>query len=186
MEEKGEQKKEPILEKRKPGRPRKISKIHALAHRDMTQALAKWKGFTAIQLMILEMKMQGKSDKEIAEVMDCNISTVTRNRRKYEKGAWFQSITDTMIDFLPLAKMSLKKLLYEGNPIVTIAFFKGMGVWKDRHDVHHKADPEKIKADFIKRARGTLGIEAKAQLKEMGVDVDKPTGAEEKPDESQG
>lgn|GEM_PF-7042350 len=172
-------------EKKKVGRPRMMSKIHALSDRDLTQRLDKWKGFTAVQLMILEMKIANKSDKEIAEAMQCHPDTIKRHRHKYEKGVWFQEIGDTMVDFLPLAKMSLKKLLYEGNPIVTIAFFKGMGVWKDRHDIHHTADPKKLQADFVKRARGTLGIEAKEQLKEMGMDVDKPVEGEEKFGENQ-
>lgn len=170
--------------KKKVGRPKMISKIHALSKRDLTEALNKWKGMSAVQLFILENKVAGKSDKEIAEIMGVCPDTVKRRRQEYQRLEWFQDSTASMFQLLPLLISSIKYNLFVGNPLVTISMAKGMGFWTERHEIHHKKDAKKLQADFVKRVKGTLGMEAKAQLKEMDIDIDNLPGGEKKPDEN--
>lgn len=159
--------------KKRIGRPKLISKIHALSKRDLKEALNKWKGMSAVQLFILENKVAGKSDKEIAEIMGVCSDTVKRQRQKYEKQEWFQDASTSMFQLLPLLISSIKYNLYVGNPLVTISMAKGMGFWTERHEIHHKKDPKKMQEAFEKRLKGTLGVNVKKQLREAGIDPDK-------------
>jgi len=68
---------------------------------------------------------------------------------------------------------SLRWNLLDGNPIVTIAYMKGLGIFKERHEVTHMVDKAKQQEKFKNQMEKTLGLEMKKQLEEIGVDTEK-------------
>jgi len=161
----------------KKGRPRKISKYNALQRQEIgkqaSKTFKKFKNMSVVQYLIMSGKILGKTDKEIAEKLDCHRNTISNERRKLESEEWYKDIGLGVLDMAPLGLEALRVNLMQANPIVTIAFFKGLGIWTDKHEVQHKSDPATLKKKFAERVEATLGLKAKEQLEKMGVDLKK-------------
>lgn len=158
---------------------RQFSQVNLNKKREASKTFRRWKKLTVVQYLIMAGKIQGKSDAEIAKQLDCHTATVARERKKFQGTEWIKEVTTTVLDLWPLFIESLRVNALEANPIVTIAYFKGMGVFKDKQEVAITVDKKTQQEKFKRQIEGTLGIEAKKQLAEAGIDPEKEVKKEE-------
>jgi hypothetical protein len=157
---------------------RRKSELMKMQKRAITNQASKTfkslKSMNVAQYLILSGKISGKSDAEIARQLDCHECTVKRERQKLQSSEWMTTIMLNVLDLAPLFVESLRTLALKGDAFTTVSYFKGMGLFKDKHEITHKADPATQQKKFADRLDKTLGVKAKEQLQGIGVDVDKP------------
>jgi len=124
----------------------------------------KFKDMSVAQYLILSGKVTGKSDEEIAKQLDCHVTTVQKHKKDLQKSEWMQDVVLKVLDMADLWVESLRVNLLHGNPIVTIAYGKGLGVFVDKHEVTQKIDRQKQKEKFVEQVEGTLGIDLEKDI----------------------
>lgn len=161
----------------KPRQKRKYSKITKIQKdvldRQTKGIFAKWKGLNAAQMLIFLGKAKGKSDEAISKELGCAPCTVTRERRKYEKSDWFEDMVGGVLDLGPLWLSAMRFLLMKPDAYATVMYGKGTGLLRDRTEVTYKVEKQAMQEKFKERVNKLLGVKAKEQLAEIGVDLEK-------------
>lgn len=160
------------------GEHNKTSKYTAIKRAERgnppTATFQKLKNMSVAQYLILTGKVTGKNDKEIAEQLDCHVSTVQRERKKLQSSDWVQDVVVKVLDLADIWVESMRVNLLQGNPIVTIAYGRGIGALKDKHEITHKVDRKEQQKKFVEQMESTLGLKAKQQVEDtLDIDLEK-------------
>ena len=137
----------------------KMNGKHQQGYTGLNRRLANMKKLDALNWYIVKAKMQGKSDREIAEKLGCCADTIQKHKKRIQGSAWFEAVTSDLMDLEPEFRESLKYNAAKGDPYTTVAFYKGMQLFRDRAEITlGKIDKDEQIRKFKDQVEKVLGV----------------------------
>ena len=126
-------------------------------YRLQNKRLERLKGLKAIHSIIALGKIQGKSDKQIAEEVGCCEKTIQRERHKLQNSEYIKQAFCDLWDLLPLMNSGLKYNAMVGNPFTIVKFYEGMGIWNKHQEINVKITKEAQQKKFVENMKNAFG-----------------------------
>ncbi len=133
--------------------------------------LTRLRKMSVLQWLIMVAKMKGLSDRDIARKIGCSSESIGKERKKIQRGEWYESVAQDIMSLSPLFMESLRMNALNADPFVTVSYFKGTGHFSEKHKIEHQVTVDDQRDRFAKQVKEVLGIEGIDVTKAIPVDT---------------